>query len=868
MKVENSIQDFRSLSLCCSTEDAAAATTTARGDDIFISLLEPAESGPSRNAESADIAISGDRLSVCISKLDSSIWVPICAVVFEDKLVVCKKSKQSGVICATLFLSSELANFHKHAIPKFHGPPIAECVLSAPAPCPSPSLKPPSHSPSHLQYKPVVKLLLPGPSSKLECEGLCECVEAELFLQLFVADCHIPTAAVLLVGGPNGHILYCNLRSVTKNNQFLKERTAEMVTSNLFKPLYSLDQPVMSIHAAHFPKRHEQIDPSLFVDDLFSSSSAIPNSLLFLGQRGKVAICYSEGSTESQKFAQIIEYNIPGPILSSRLIPAQCLIYNSLRNLHHIDLREKYFKEAEENSPQLQLRRGPLLIPEASFKFPERVSISIPPSVLVDCELISAADSDPDSMELDATTTGEVGITVVSFRGDIRSLKAKVGGKESVSRDPEVITREIKQCLKSMQATSDETSAMSDTISKVNASLIELNHVLRLLCVVKCRLEGTPCLIDNQEMCPLKCAVSAGFKERGVLEREMCVDVRLSYHGQKSLGRGWSLLIQVSSSSRGSHDHLNSAFSFGHAEKVGIPLTTPTISRYIPLEGLANNSTLEERIPISFTQEGLLCFSVSCYLHYDPSNLTAALNKEDNSLSCDHSVSILLNSRLLDTLDFTRPFVEVPRKLHQPLTLATACLNPKHHSFSSSRAPSHLIELPVQCEMLGSPRQQQNSDEAGVYRKLSSLLLPHIAGVEENFQNGTEIKLTSYNGSSISLQLEEESESREDHGTSHELSLVIRSSSRSQLAEVVRCIDYRLRRHRSGTTSSPSNLSTPEEELFEREAELKEISQEAVAILDQVTTLEKFSREPLAIQQAELISKTFSLYSRLRQLPH
>ena len=867
------------MHLCCSTEGVAAATT-AGGDDIFTALLEPAESGPSRNAESADIAISGDCISLCISKLDSSTWVPVCAAVFEDKLVVCKKSKQSGAIHATLFLSSEQANFHQHSIPKFHGPPIVECILSAPASLPPPSLMPTSSSPcaSHLQYRPVLKLVLP--LSKLECEGLCECIEPELFLQLFGADCHIPTAAVLLVGGPNGHIFYCNLRSVTKNvmndDNFSKERTVDMVTPNLFKPLYSLDQPVVSVHAARFPKRREQIDPSLFVDDLFSTSSVMFNSLLFLGQRGKVAICYAEGSigtTKSQKFAQFIEYNVPGPILSSGLVPAQCLVYNSLRNLHHIDLREEYFKEAEENSPQLQLRRGPLLIPEASFKFPKRISIPIPPSVLVDCELISAY-SDPDSMELETTTAGDIGITLVSFKGDLHSLKVKVGGKESVSRDPEIIAREIKQCLNSMQATSDEISATSDAVSKVNASLVELNYVLRLLCIIKCHLEGTPCLIDNEEVCPLEFAVSAGFKELGVLEREMCIDVRLSYQGKKALGSGWSLLIQVSHES---FDHLNSAFSFDHGEKVGIPLTTPTtittISRSIPLEGLANNGTLEERIPVSFSQEGpLLCFSVSCYLRYGPSNLTTVLDKDDNSVSSGHTVSILLCNRLLDALDFTRPFMEVPRKLHQPLTLAIACLNPKNHPLSSvnnSQTPAHSIELPVQYELLGSPRQQQNCDEAGVYRKLSSLLLPHITGVEENFQNGREIKLTSYNGSSISLQLVKESESREDPGTSHELYLVVKSSSRSQLTETVKCIDYRLRQHRSGTTTlSASNLSVPEEELFKLEAELKEISEEAVAILDQVTTLEKFSREPSATKQAELISKTFSLYKRLRELPH
>ena len=827
--------------------------------------------GPSRNDESADIAISGDRTSVCISKLDSSVWVVTCAAVFEDKLVVCKKSKQSGAIYATLFISSEQANFHQHVIPKFHGPPIAECILSTP---PTP-LKPPSPSP--LQYRPLLKLVLP--SSKLKPEGLCECIEPELFLQLFGSDCHIPTAAVLLVGSPNGHIRYCNLRNIMKkvtSSQFSNERKEETVSSNqhkFFQPLYSLDQPVMSVHAAVFTRRREQIDPSLFVDDLFSTSDAVPNSnsLIFLGQRGKVAISYAEDSistTNSQKFARFVEYNVPGPILSSRLIPGQCMIYNSLRNLYRIDLRQECFKEAEENSPQLQLRRGPLLIPEASFKFPERVSISIPPSMLVDCKLLNA-DSDPDSMELEATIR-EVGLTFVTFSGDLHSLKTKACGEESVSHDPEVVAREIKRCLNSIKATNEEISTTSDAISKVNASLIELNHVLTLLCIIKCRQEGTPCLSGNQEAeCPVKCSVSAGFKELGVSEREMCVDVRLSYHGKKTLGSGWSLLIQISPSSHESYDHLNSAYSLDSCKEIGTHLTTPTtttFSRSMPLEGLANNGALAETVPVSFTQ-GPLCFSVSCYLCYDASNLITALDKDDTTVSCGHSVSILVNSRILDALDFTQRLLEAPKNLRQPLALATACLESKDNSLSSiddRQTLLHSMQLPIQCELCGS-LQQQNTDQAHMYRQLSNLLLPHIVGAEEQFQSGTEIRLTSYNSSSITLQLVKEKGSRQDTSTSRGLSLVIKSSSRSQLAEMVRCIDHKFHQQSGDTTSS---ATASKEKLFKREAELKEISQEAVAILNEVTTLEKFSREPLASKQDELISRTFSLYGKLRQLPH
>ena len=134
-----------------------------------------------------------------------------------------------------------------------------------------------------------------------------------------------------------------------------------------------------------------------------------------------------------------------------------------------------------------------------------------------------------------------------------------------------------------------------------------------------------------------------------------------------------------------------------------------------------------------------------------------------------------------------------------------------------------------------------------------------------------EIRLTSYDSSGVSLQLVKEGAREEDTILSHRLSLIVKSSSRSQLAEIMRCINCRFYQYnRNSAIPDPANISdTPsKEELFERYAEVREISQGAVAMLDQVTTLERLSREPSASEKAELISETFSLYSKLRQLPH
>lgn len=830
---------------------------------------------------------------MCISRLDSSRWTILCATVYEDKLVVCRKSKQSASIHVTLFLSSEQTKFCKLALPKFHAPPVADCVLFKPAESALSLASPPTPPPpSCLQYRPLLKLILPLRSTSAM---FGESIEAQLFLELFQTDCSLSDSAVLLVCGPNGHVFHCNLRNVSKQTKCSHQSSKDVLLSSsqyeVFKPLYSLDQPVTAIHAVSFPKRREQLDPLLFCgEDRTLLGDTTPNSLIFVGQHGKVALCFADGSINesgSQKFAKFIEYNVPGPILSSRLVPGQCLVYTSLRSLHRICLRQSCFKEVEEHAPQLQLQRGPLLIPEASFKFPERVAISIHPSIIVDCEQVSDNVIGQDAA---ASEVEDIRLTVVALKGDLSTLKVKVCGVEAVSRDPAMVAKEIKQCLSSIQRTSEEISSTSNAISKVNASLAELNDVLTLLCTVKqLREEDAPAVSSRELRSQVECVVSAGFLEVGVSQRTMCIDVELSYHGQRPLGSGWSLLVQVSPSSQTYHnDHLQSTHCTKHTgvAESGSFFTTPTtLSRSVPLEGLHPKQTVKERVSVLPTNGRTLCFSVSCYLHYDASKLIALLNCNNNpglaSQSCDHTVSVLLRSRLVDALDFTRPPLVVARQLHCPLTLATSCLNsddrssPMRNIQGSGGGLVHSLQLPIKNKLLPFHQSQRGrEDQPNVYKQLSLLLLPHIEGVEEEFRNGSEIRLTAYDGSGITFRLVmkqqekyvgiQQAEMSGDSG----LSLAIECSSRLQLAEIVWCVHHRLQQNSGDDGFSSACPSVTEEELYRREAELKGVAREAVSLLDEVTMLERFSREPLAAKKVELNSKTFALYSRLRELQH
>lgn len=846
-------------------------------DDIFTSLLQPVyDSDSSKREESADSTISGDWMSVCISKFDSSTWACLCAVVFENKLVVCKKFKKSGAVYVTLFVSSEQADYRQVTIPKFHGPPMTEFVLSKPA---ESSLSIVSSS-FCLQYRPLMKIILPSSFKPTALGALCECIEDELFDQIFRPGYALSDAAEVIVCGSNGHILGCNLRDEIGTSQSLKSASNQR---EFFKPLYSLDQPVVSVHTAAFPKRREQLDPLLYCGDDDSNLGGpddTPNCLLFLGQRGKVALCYADagtiGNTNPQKFAKFIGYNVPALILSSRLIPGQCLVYNSLRSLHRICMRQSCFKEIEERTPQLHLRCGPLLIPEASFKFPERVNVSVPPSILVDCELLVTGVAGQEA------TQEDVRLTLMTLKGDVRAMKCKVCGIENVSQDPDDVAREIKKCLNSIQTTSEQISSTSNAVSKVNTSLAELNQVLTLLCSIKCHSEGIPCVSGVNE-CPVECTVSGGFMELGVSKREMCIKVSFSYHGRKALGSGWSLLIQISPSSHNSHsDLLHSVLCCGSLKEGGVTesgsLTTPTtISRCVPLAGLSSSGMLEEKIPVSWNHGKPVSLAVLCYIYYDASNLVTTLPGVDSDHPLhDHNVSVLLTNTLVDAVDFVQPLMESPRVLHQPLKLATLCLDPKCSSLSShiQQALLYSLQLPIESASFTPADYGTNHDIVPVHRRLLNLILPHIEGeVEDNFQHGSEIRLTSYDGSCVAFRLLRSLDDQQERPTlnSDDLkhSLIIKSSSRSQLAEIVGCVQRRLLQRGSVTSDSPptSNVTTTKEELYKREAELRGISREATALLDQVAIFEKFSREPSTAEKAEIMSKTFSLYTRLRQLP-
>ena len=830
----------------------------AMEDDIFSSLLQTADSP-------AATTVSGDLLSVCVSRSNASSWAVLCAELFENKLAVCKRSKQSGQTYVSLFISSERSEFHQHRVPKFHGLPVSEFVLSLTmGASPSPSV------PSSLQYRPLIQLITPA-SSQLPPGNGSERIETELFLQLFGPDCSQADGAVLLVCGANGHILYCNLRNIDEmfvKGQLSKGRTLSSPSGReFFKPLYSLDQPVVSVHTAAFSKRREQLDPLLYVDD--DSHTAIdstPNSVIFIGQRGKVALCHAAATlegTEPRAVAKFIEYNVPGPVLSSRLIPDQCLVYNSPTNFHRVCLRKACFREVEENAPQLQLRRCPLLIPEASLKFPERVEGSISPSVLVDCQF-----TDADDVKEGEAICEEIGLTLVGLKGGVRSSKIKVCTKEGVSRDPDLVAMEIKQCLNSIQATSEEVSLTSSKIAKINENLAELNQVLTLLCAVKCQQEGVLCNYGGSRF-PFECTVSAGFAEVGVCEREMCIDVRLLYHEKRALGSGWSLLIQVSPSSHMTHaEHLHSRLGRELRQERGVveggALTTPTtLSRSVSLAGFREGNVLEEKVSVSLTSGRSPCFAVSCYLHYDASNIASVLDDPSgNCSSCDRLVTVLLVSRLVDALDFTCLSSDVPRRLHLPLDLATSCLDSKRHLTSDNVSQSlmHSIQLPITMTL-----QSLGNSDSDAYRQLAGMLLPHVPGAEEMLRNDVEIGLTSYDGSAVALTLlRGRSWDREGSASSSEcgLSLSIKSSLKSGLAELVRCVRSRLDNQRRNTTSPTKD------ELFKREADLKGISREATSLLDDVIALEKFRGEPLVLaRRAELLTKTFSLYGRLRELP-
>ena len=520
-------------------------------------------------------------------------------------------------------------------------------------------------------------------------------------------------------------------------------------------PLYSLDQPVVAIHAAHLPQVTDKEGP-LLLSNASRNMNPSSNVLFFVGQKGKMVVCRPGNAT--QKLVNMSEFHVPGPIISSVLVQDQCLLYTTLRGAYDICLNPDC---VQKSTPSVG-SSSPVLIPEMAFMFPNRVSHST--SFILGELSSSAATTDPKLCS---------SVVCVSPRGHVSSLNVSDEHESRTSSSAAVVAQDLKQSLTAIQATAKQIAATKQSLSSLNATLSELNDALSLLCDVA-RSNG----LSDSEGSPFCCRLWPAFEEVGVSSRRAFINVKLSYTGSKPLGRGWSFAVQ--------YHPTEMTDSIPDCVQQEATVVTSYVS---PLTNLTAGGCLEMKVEMDVSSTDPIVCCLYCFLHYCTDNIPSvkALNSAGGS-----GVSLPLCKKAFDALDFLQPLHSSPKDLvltRGDSSYLDTVLTPSHtpalpvsqHCLSQSLE----IAIPpsVMCASRDSSPGSESAHTSSVCASFLKRLVPTdtVRMVEES---SAEARVTAHSGSPVCLQMV----SSQDGS----FRLVIQTASRKLLTEIVPGVEYRV----------------------------------------------------------------------------
>ena len=824
-----------------SNKEKQSSQSHSRTDDIFASLLSTSSTHTCKKNE----AINGEKFSVSIASCgDPQTWSLLCALVCNDRLIICKKSKTSGDTLLSIHTSVSRVKRGSATIPTFHGAPSTQCALSYSKLISQPGSHPVSMK--RLRYRPRLEIFQREGTTSSPRRKEVATLNSKLFLQLFGPEIQLSDSPVLMVGCENGHVFYCGLNTVGGDGELTMD------------PLYSLEQPVVALCASFFPRNKTKsvLDDLLMEDEDVvrpKNVSGAPNTLILVGKRGKIALCY----VGEQDYIKFVEFHSPSPIVSAILVPDRCIIYSTLCGMHRICLRQNCVEKLDDMSSSSSECR-PLLIPEMSFKFPERMFPIVTNVILLEAESDDMT-ADEEAMETGASSNGaslfKFQVTVMSLTGSLGSLTIDEGNKMPSFPDEYSADQELQKHLKSIEVTSERASIVNERVETLNARLAELNVVLTLLCDMLMARDGET---DTRALKspPFHCKFSTSFEDTGVSKWKPVIDVDLSYNspsGGKPLGKGWSLIIQTCNESTLS------------TELAGRVVT----SKVTPLVGLVPNSSVRSRISVELQPDKPLLCSLYCILHFNATVLCAGIMDDTGS---SKTTSVLLCLKIFDALDFVQPFVQVSKEIHFPLV----------QIFSSTQAEEtkghhnqqYTLELPVFVSSVEQDQTTASEDMNGVCGRILTSLLPF--GVIAGGTKKESVSLTVYDGSSLTLAVVPRSSHASINAAgldarteNHCLHVFIKSSSKTTLLEVASCVQRRLKSNPTVEESGVAVQRMSRDEKFSRLAKLNQIAREVNMIFSEIGKLDKerfHDSKSRQMKLAELESRTFKLLCQLQEL--
>ena len=828
---------------------------------------------PARHSR-GKLAVDTKTVTTCIGVCPASEWLLISATVLDNCMCMCRKSRATGGISYVILKSCRSVDVPSGGrdtitIPSFIGAKQVWSSVTTAEGCGFTG-----HNVRTMDCKPAFALirsdkLLPPSGSR---SGI---ITSDLYLCLFGVGQRLSNSPALLIGSQNGNIYVTNFMSCREGVGVNQRDTGELLC-----PLYSLEQPVVGIHTAFFPPRRREWladDPFMLQEldkDKDKDDSGTHNAIIFLGQGGKIAVCYA--GNDGRSFPSFVEFHVPGPVLSSILIPRQCLLYSTLQGLHRVCLRQDCAASIEDKIPSTSNTR-PIKIPEISFKFPEMLRHSYCGTYFL-AQTNDRGHGGPHT----GTEGDKIQCVGVSLDGRLSTfqLASCADSRETTrAKNSSEVSREIKCSLQSVQKHNEKIEIVMEKIQTLNVILAELKGVLNILCAVG---RADTALLPPGNFAgnaPFSCSFSTTSERVGASLESLSVQVELTYSGTEPdhmLTNGWSLLVTCQ----------NGNFS---------------TSKAVSLAGLPSGDSVTLRVD---QREGPTAAlggggSVSCFVHYNPRHLHESVTREDVSSTkistTSKGVCLFLARKEFDILDFLTPAHKHTNKRellssHQMKTVR-AILSPEE-PVTPPRPPAlagpatapvpllHTSTLPIALHTAISTVQACSGGnlvgmdtQEVVYRLLCALLptaaeklkrtAPRGGSGGGGGGGGAEI-LMSFDRENIRFKLSS-SEASEESGA--ELRLEVHATSRTCLVRVLSGVKWRLRK------GEPPSVAESREKLCGRLEELRTLQGEVAVAQQEISTAHRDSVTNClsvedyhkAIRTCE--SRVFTTYCKLREIP-
>ncbi|KAM5273172.1 Fanconi anemia core complex-associated protein 100 [Ctenodactylus gundi] len=385
-------------------------------------------------------------------------------------------------------------------------------------------------------------------------------LERALFGLLFGADATLLESPVILCGLPDGQLCSVVLKALVTS------RSAPGDPKTLIKILHHLEEPVVFLGALETePQAEEAVARAPPRED------AASDCLVALGHRGRTLAIKASWDKAGNLVPELREYCLRGPVLCALCGGGGHLYHSTPMGLSVVDLAPGG-ASADSQPPT----GGPGGLP-----------LMLCPVSLGICSVLTLSLSS-------RAPAGGTELLALSARGRLMTCRLDLSAETPAPQRATAANtgQKIKELLSGIGDVSERVSFLKKAVGQRNKALASLSEAMNVSCALLSHREGAR---------PISCTTSTAWSRlqlQDVLVATCLLDNSSSY----SLDQGWTLCIQVLSSS--SALHLDSAGS--------------AVTYTIPVDRLGPGGQREVTLPLGPSESGALDLpvTVTCTLFY------------------------------------------------------------------------------------------------------------------------------------------------------------------------------------------------------------------------------------------------------------